>query len=279
MAERRWIVGSLPDCDIRVENAAVSGRHCRLTQRGESLLLEDLESTNGTFVAGERISGPRIVRRGDSVTLGRNEPLPWPPVVRSVTIGRLAENDIVIPLDMISSQHARLEQEGDAVYLVDADSTNGTALNDPANKITRAAIQPTDQVFFGTHRVVAWELLKALPKMDAIQATALEGAALPDLERELSSPGIGSDRRFKAGHVPGNPFRFQSSWAWGIGLSVMCATLILGAARLFGPRSRDSGDTAATVESENDKTSAHAAESAPPAATIPGANSQRDGSR
>src|SRR2546423_365606 len=100
MAERSWTVGSLPDCDIRVENSAVSGNHCRLTQRGESLLIEDLNSTNGTFVAGERMTGPRLVRRGDPVTLGRNLPLPWPPIVRSITIGRLPDNDIVMPLDM-----------------------------------------------------------------------------------------------------------------------------------------------------------------------------------
>ena len=72
MTARSWIVGSLGDCDIRVENPAVSGRHCRLTQRGESFLLEDLQSTNGTFVDGQRIDSPRIVRRGDRVTLGQN---------------------------------------------------------------------------------------------------------------------------------------------------------------------------------------------------------------
>ena len=108
MAERCWTIGSLPDCDIRVENTAVSGQHCRLTQRGESLLLEDLGSTNGTFVSGERVTKPQIVRRGDPVTLGHNTPLPWPPLVRTVTIGRLPDNDIVIPLDMVSGYHAAI---------------------------------------------------------------------------------------------------------------------------------------------------------------------------
>ncbi len=215
MAERSWTVGSLPDCDIRIENAAVSGRHCRLTQRGESFLVEDLGSTNGTFVGGERLNGPRIVRRGDPVTLGRNTPLPWPPMVRSVTIGRLPDNDIVIPLDMISGQHARLDQEGDTAYLIDLGSRNGTAINDPLNKVTRAAIQPTDAVYFGTHRVAAWELLKALPRVTALQGTAPEASG-SELERELAS--MEGQRNGPAGSWLWQRFGSRSSWAWGIAL-------------------------------------------------------------
>lgn len=235
MAERFWTVGSLPDCDIRVESPVVSGRHCRLTQRGESLLLEDLGSTNGTFVAGERLAAPRIVRRGDPVTLGNNTPLPWPPLVLTVTIGRAPDNDVVIPLDMVSGHHARLEQEGDAVYLVDLGSSNGTAVNDPLKKITRVAIQPGDEIFLGTHRVAAWELLKALPQRVEREATALERPAMPDLERELES-------RVEAGRKNGfAPQTWQrigstSSWAWGIGLSAVCALLILGTPLVFKPR-------------------------------------------
>ena len=70
MAERIWTVGSLPDCDIRVENAAVSGRHCRLTQRGESLLLEDLGSKNGTFVGNQPVKGTVLLKDGDEIRTG-----------------------------------------------------------------------------------------------------------------------------------------------------------------------------------------------------------------
>src|SRR4029079_13963968 len=119
--------------------------------------------------------------------------------------------------DMISGQHARLEQEGDTVYLVDLGSKNGTAVNDPLNKITRVAIQPTDRVFFGTHRVAAWELLKALPKHVERHATALEAGASTDLERELSSAGSNRDRPARLSEW--ERFGSRSSWAWGIGLS------------------------------------------------------------
>ena len=176
MATRSWVVGNAADCDIRVDSRTVSGKHCRLTERGETFLLEDLQSTNGTFVAGERITGPRIVRRGDPVMLGRNTPLPWPKAIVAITIGRRADNDVVIPLDAVSGEHARLEREGSRVFLVDLGSTNGTALNDPANKIKRAVLKPTDAVFLGTHRVSAADLLAALPATPH-DATMLERAS------------------------------------------------------------------------------------------------------
>ena len=136
MKERSWTIGSLPDCDLRVENPAVSGRHCRLTQRGQTFLLEDLASTNGTFVAGQRIDRPREVRRGEAIMLGLNTPMPWPDL-SSITVGRLPDNDVVIPLDMVSGHHARLERQGNRVFLVDLGSRNGTSINDPLKKITR----------------------------------------------------------------------------------------------------------------------------------------------
>ena len=118
MKERTWTIGSLPGCDIRVDSPTVSGRHCRLTQRGQTFVLEDLASTNGTFVAGERIHEPRGVRRGEQITLGRNTPMPWPNLC-SITVGRLPDNDVVVPLDVVSGRHARLEREGNRVLLID----------------------------------------------------------------------------------------------------------------------------------------------------------------
>ena len=185
MKERTWTIGSSPGCDIRVNSPTVSGQHCQLTQRGQTFILEDLASTNGTFVAGERIDQPRSVRHGEKVTLGLSTPMPWPNLC-SITVGRLSDNDVAIPLDMVSGRHARLEREGNRVFLIDLDSRNGTALNDPLNKISRAAIQPGDAIFLGTHKVLAAELLAALPEdapglANARQATKLEALPLADM--------------------------------------------------------------------------------------------------
>jgi pSer/pThr/pTyr-binding forkhead associated (FHA) protein len=48
-------VGRKPDNDIVVDNPAVSGHHCRITKQGGTYFVEDLESTNGTFVNEKRI--------------------------------------------------------------------------------------------------------------------------------------------------------------------------------------------------------------------------------
>lgn len=50
--------------------ATVSRRHAQFVKQGDTLLVEDLGSTNGTFVNGVRISGPTPVRPGDVVQFG-----------------------------------------------------------------------------------------------------------------------------------------------------------------------------------------------------------------
>jgi Inner membrane component of T3SS, cytoplasmic domain len=59
------------DGDLVLEDPEVSRRHAVLRRSGESVVVEDLESTNGTFVNGERIQGPITVGAGDQVRVGR----------------------------------------------------------------------------------------------------------------------------------------------------------------------------------------------------------------
>jgi predicted component of type VI protein secretion system len=55
---------------IVINDAEVSRKHTRLTLQGGTYVVEDLGSTNGTFVNGQRLSGPAILRPGDLVMLG-----------------------------------------------------------------------------------------------------------------------------------------------------------------------------------------------------------------
>jgi hypothetical protein len=55
--------------DLVVEDPQISRRHARLTRQGNSYLLEDLGSTNGTFVNGSRVTTPVLLANGDLIGL------------------------------------------------------------------------------------------------------------------------------------------------------------------------------------------------------------------
>jgi len=59
------------DADLVLEDPEVSRRHAVLRRSGQSVVIEDLDSTNGTFVKGERIRKPITVGPGDQVKVGR----------------------------------------------------------------------------------------------------------------------------------------------------------------------------------------------------------------
>ena len=66
------LIGRNPECGIWVDAAGVSRRHARLrldTDRGDAAI-EDLGSTNGTFVNEARVESPVTLRDGDTVHLG-----------------------------------------------------------------------------------------------------------------------------------------------------------------------------------------------------------------
>ena len=64
------IVGRSPGADIVIGAGYVSARHARFTLMGQNLYVEDLGSTNGTLVNGERIGAPCALRNNDVVNVG-----------------------------------------------------------------------------------------------------------------------------------------------------------------------------------------------------------------
>ena len=64
------IVGRSPGADIVIGAGYVSARHARFTLMGQNLFVEDMGSTNGTAVNGQRISAPTALKNQDVVTIG-----------------------------------------------------------------------------------------------------------------------------------------------------------------------------------------------------------------
>jgi hypothetical protein len=60
--------------DLRLPaDGYASGRHARFVRGEDTDLVEDLNSTNGTFVNGDRLTGSRPLRDGDQITLGQTQ--------------------------------------------------------------------------------------------------------------------------------------------------------------------------------------------------------------
>src|SRR3972149_11323314 len=58
--------------DIVVGDAEISRQPTRVTRTPGGMVLEDLGSTNGTFINGDRLVSPRVLRSGDLLGLGEN---------------------------------------------------------------------------------------------------------------------------------------------------------------------------------------------------------------
>lgn len=73
-------VGRHPDCDIQINDAAISGHHARIVLEQSKYLdgaveifLEDLGSKNGSFINGRKIEGRAPLGNNDVVRFGWNE--------------------------------------------------------------------------------------------------------------------------------------------------------------------------------------------------------------
>src|SRR4051794_19365271 len=116
-SQTTWIIGGDPACDVVIDRPSVSWRHCRLTLEADgTYVLEDLGSTNGTFVNGQRIFRETRVIRQDAIALGLSVPMIWPaePTVNRaraetiIRVGRDPDNDLVIESPEVSGRHARV---------------------------------------------------------------------------------------------------------------------------------------------------------------------------
>jgi hypothetical protein len=67
------LLGRGDGADIRLEDAFASTRHARLVPQGDVIVLEDLGSTNGTYLNGEPLRGPQPLHVGDQIKIGDSE--------------------------------------------------------------------------------------------------------------------------------------------------------------------------------------------------------------
>ena len=72
ISTKEIIIGRDPVHPMSIDDVKVSRNHLKIFSENELLMLEDLGSTNGTFVNGKRVTNPTRLRNGDLVSLGEN---------------------------------------------------------------------------------------------------------------------------------------------------------------------------------------------------------------
>ena len=227
-----WLIGTGDQCDIVLSDVYVSKMHCRLLLEGGSFRLVDLQSKNGTFVDGARLTAyePKTVSEQSKIMLGSQVALPWDAIkagsttaqaFRSdrerseVSIGRAEDNDIVVGLPTVSSHHARIMRRGEHFYIVDLNSLNGTSVNDLNTKIHgETPLRSGDNVFLGTYKVPAAQILSQFrsgspsslaggsAQKVVLQKDSIVVGRDPDCDHLLSYPMI-SWRHARISRAPG----------------------------------------------------------------------------
>jgi len=176
LREDEAVLGREPGLAIALPAEGVSRRHARVTWDGKSHWVEDLRSTNGTFVNGHPVSREKL-RHLDVVTLGKGVELVFltseaaaPPaqhlaIVRAhlveqggdgtaheiavgeVTLGRSPSCNVVAEAGDVSKVHARVERTRDQLLLEDLGSANGSFVNDV--RVQSAFLKAGDVVRLG----------------------------------------------------------------------------------------------------------------------------------
>jgi len=71
--DSQLVLGRGDHAEIRIEDPFASSRHARIYEQGNAVVIEDLGSTNGTYLNEELLESPRPLHPGDHVRIGESE--------------------------------------------------------------------------------------------------------------------------------------------------------------------------------------------------------------
>jgi predicted component of type VI protein secretion system len=121
----QFLVGRDPQCHLRPASPLISKRHCALIQRDGRAYVRDFDSTNGTFVNDEKVTGEVELQHGDRLKIGPllfgvkvdgvapvNRPTP-PPPTKAAPATKVAPKPAA-PVKPSAVAAAKAEDEGDA---------------------------------------------------------------------------------------------------------------------------------------------------------------------
>jgi pSer/pThr/pTyr-binding forkhead associated (FHA) protein len=130
MTKERYTVGRLPDNDIRIDNAAVSGHHSLIINILNDSFLEDLNSTNGTYVNGKLIK-KHALQHGDVITVGHHQLRYVDDQAQQAPEDEFEKTMVIQPNAQMEKQVAQAARSVEAVAVKEAAPRRATASAEP----------------------------------------------------------------------------------------------------------------------------------------------------
>jgi pSer/pThr/pTyr-binding forkhead associated (FHA) protein len=119
MTKERYTVGRLPDNDIRIDNAAVSGHHSLIINILNDSFLEDLNSTNGTYVNGKLIK-KHALQHGDVITVGHHQLRYVDDQAQQAPEDEFEKTMVIVPSGQMEKQVANAARAAEAAAVKEA---------------------------------------------------------------------------------------------------------------------------------------------------------------
>lgn len=134
MSKERYTIGRLPDNDVRIDNPAVSGHHSLIINILNDSFLEDLNSTNGTYVNGKLIK-KHALQHSDVITIGHHQ-LRFADEQTSDTEQDEFEKTMVIPAGQQSADQLRMaEKAAEAAAKASSETSYEPETSDPGVRL------------------------------------------------------------------------------------------------------------------------------------------------
>lgn len=135
IARDMTVIGRREDCDLRIPLGDVSRKHCRLVRDGNSLKIEDLGSSNGTYLNGGRVQEAQL-SPGDSIQVG--------PVVFVLQIDGVPADDELSPITVDTAGAAAGAAAGSGMDEATSDESGNAAAAEGGEAVEE--LEPLEEI-------------------------------------------------------------------------------------------------------------------------------------